>query len=81
MPQFIDYHDELKLPADALDTIREETKSGKVDQYGVRQLELYHNAEGKVYCLLDGPNEEAVRQHHAALDVPCGAVHEVKSLL
>jgi hypothetical protein len=46
----------------------------------VRQIELYHNAGGKVYCLLDGPDEEAIRQHHAALGVPCGDVHRVDSL-
>jgi hypothetical protein len=32
----------------------------------VLQAELYHNAEGKVYCLLEGPDEEAIRKHHAA---------------
>jgi hypothetical protein len=42
----------------------------------VRQIELYHNAGGKVYCLLDGPDEEAIRQHHAALGVPGGDVHQ-----
>jgi Protein of unknown function (DUF4242) len=47
----------------------------------VRQLELYHNADGNVYCLLEAPDEEAVRNHHAALGVPCAAVHQVDSLL
>jgi hypothetical protein len=47
----------------------------------VRQVELFHNADGKVYCLLEGPDEEAIRQHHAALDVPCGEVHQVDGLL
>lgn len=36
--------------------------------------------DGKVYCLLDAPDEEAVRKHHAALDVPCGEVHQVSAL-
>jgi len=27
----------------------------------------------KVYCLLEGPDEEAIRRHHAALGVPAGA--------
>jgi hypothetical protein len=47
----------------------------------VRQIELYHNADGKVYCLLEGPDEEAIRNHHEALNVPCGDVHRVDSLL
>ena len=46
----------------------------------MRQVELYHNTDGNVYCLLDGPDEDAIRQHHAALGVPCGDVHEVDSL-
>ena len=44
-------------------------------------IELFYNPDGKVYCLLDAPDEEAVRSHHAALGLSCGAVHEVKSLL
>jgi Protein of unknown function (DUF4242) len=46
----------------------------------VRQIELYHNADGKVYCLLEGPDEEAIRKHHAALGLSCGDVHQVDSL-
>ncbi len=81
MPRFMDYHDDLKLPEEAIAGIAADTKAGKADQFGVRQLELYHNPDGKVYCLLEGPDEEAIRQHHAALDVPCGEVHRVESLL
>lgn len=81
MPRFMDYHQDLKLPAEAIDQIAGDTKAGAADQFGVRQLELYHNAEGHVYCLLEAPDEEAVRQHHAALGVSCGDVHEVQTLL
>ena len=28
--------------------------------FGVRQVELFHNADGKVYCLLDAPDADAV---------------------
>lgn len=44
-------------------------------------MELFHNPGGKVYCLLDAPDEKAVRDHQAALDVPCGEVHRVDSLV
>ena len=80
MPRFMDYHDDLKLPPEAIAQIAEDTRNATADQFGVRQIELYHNAEGQVYCLLEGPDEEAVRQHHAALGVPCGNVHRVDSL-
>jgi hypothetical protein len=81
MPQFMDFHDDLQLPAEAIAQIAEGTRNGETDEFGVRQVELFHNADGKVYCLLDGPNEQAIRDHHAAIDVPCGDVHQVSGLL
>jgi hypothetical protein len=76
----MDFHNDLKLPAEALAQIGEDTRHARADRFGVRQVELYHNRDGKVYCLLDGPDEDAIRQHHAALGVSCGEVHQVDSL-
>lgn len=81
MARFMDFHEDLKLPQEAIDQIAQETRDGATDEFGVRQIELYHNADGKVYCLLEGPDEEAVRKHHAALGLSCGDVHAVSSLL
>lgn len=81
MPLFMDYHDDLKLPQDAIDNLTQETRDGKTDEFGVRQVEFFHNPDGNAYCLLDAPDEEAVHRHHAAIDVPCGDVHPVSSLL
>jgi Protein of unknown function (DUF4242) len=78
--RFMDYHEDLKLPADAIAQITDDTRNASADQFGVRQVELYHNGDGKVYCLLDGPDEQAIRDHHAALGVPCGDIHKVDSL-
>jgi hypothetical protein len=80
MPQFMDFHDDLKLPSDAVQQITQEAKEKKSDEFGVRQLELFHNADGKVFCLLEAPDAEAVRHHHAALGVPCGDVHQVSGI-
>ncbi len=80
MTLFIDFHEDLKLPAEAIAQIANDTRAGRADQFGVRQVELYHNPDGKVYCLLEGPDEDAIRQHHAALGVPCGDVHQVAPL-
>jgi len=80
VPLFMDYHDDLKLPHAAIDEIGQGSRDKVADEFGVTQVELYHNPDGKVYCLLDGPDEEAIRKHHAALDVPCGDVHPVSSL-
>jgi hypothetical protein len=81
VPRFMDFHDDLKLPGEAIEQITQETKDGKADQFGVRQIELFHNADGKVYCLLEAPDAEAVRHHHEAIGVSCGEVHEVAGLL
>jgi len=77
----MDFHADLKLPASALEQITADTKSATADQFGVTQVELFHNPEGQVYCLLDAPDAEAVRKHHEALGVSCGEVHPVSSLL
>lgn len=81
MPKFMDFHDDLKLPQEAIDQIAQGTRDGVADQFGVRQVELFHNADGKVYCLLDAPDADAVRAHHAAIGVPCGDVHEVSGIM
>jgi hypothetical protein len=77
----MDFHEDLKLPDEAIQQITQETKDKKADQFGVRQIELFHNPDGQVYCLLEAPDAEAVRSHHAALGVPCGEVHQVSGLL
>ena len=80
MALFMDYHEDLKLPTQAIAQIAEDARHARADRFGVRQVELYHNPDGKVYCLLEGPDEDAIRQHHAALGVTCGDVHQVSSL-
>ena len=80
MALFMDYHEDLRLPAEAIAQIAEDARHARADRFGVRQVELYHNPDGTVYCLLEGPDEDAIRQHHAALGVPCGDVHQVSSL-
>jgi hypothetical protein len=81
MPQFMDFHADLKLPADAIAQLTEDTKHGTTDEFGVSQVELFHNRDGQVYCLLEAPDADAVRRHHEALGIACGDVHEVNGLL
>jgi hypothetical protein len=80
MPRFMDFHPDLKLPRSAIDQIAADAEAGLADKFGVRQVELFHNAEGQVYCLLDAPDANAVRNHHAALGVDCGAVYPVAGI-
>jgi hypothetical protein len=80
MALFMDFHEHLPLPGEAIAQISDDARNGRADQFGVRQVELYHNASGQVYCLLEAPDEEAVRKHHAALGLDCGPVHPVDGI-
>jgi hypothetical protein len=80
MPRYMDYHADLKLPQDAIDRLATDTRNKTRDKFGVTQVDLYYNAAGRVYCLLDAPSEQAVRDHHAAINVPVGEINEVTSL-
>ena len=81
MPIFMDVHDDLKLDDATIDMITTLTKDGVTDEFGVRQLELYHNAAGQVYCLLDAPDADAVRLHHEVGGIVCHDVHQVSGML
>lgn len=80
MPRFVDFHNDLVLSQEALAQLSADTNGHKADQFGVSQVELYYNADGKAYCVLDGPDEDAIRAHHEALGVPCGQVDQVEYL-
>jgi hypothetical protein len=43
MPRFMDFHADLKLPSEAIAQIADDTRNERADQFGVRQVELYHN--------------------------------------
>jgi hypothetical protein len=81
MPRFMDVHTDLLLPPEAIEQLRSDAQAQRHDEFGVRQVELYYNHDGHVYCLLEAPDAEAVHRHHAALGVPCGEVQQVESLL
>ena len=80
MPKFMDYHSGPRVAHGAFGDITAGANAGTADQYGVTQVELIHNLNGTVYCLLDAPDAQAVRDHHTALGVDCGDVHEVSGI-
>lgn len=81
MPKFIDHHPDLKLSPEAVQALSTDARTGRYDQFGARQLEVFYNTDGKVFCLVEAPNEEAVRERHSAMGVSCGEVYRVESLL
>ena len=80
MPKFMDHHNDLPLPDEVIQNIKAGLEAGARDDFGVSQLDLYYNAEGTVYCLLDAPDADAVRKHHEAMGVSCGDVHQIDAL-
>lgn len=76
----MDFHEHLPLPREVIAQISDDSRNERADQFGARQVELYHSASGQVYCLLEAPDEEAVRKHHAAGGLDCGPVHRVDGI-
>jgi hypothetical protein len=58
MPRLMDFHEDLKLPAEAIARIAEDARNGTADEFGVHRIALHHNTDGQVYCLLDGPGDD-----------------------
>ena len=70
MARFTDFHDDLKLPAAATAQIAEDTRDARTGQFGVRQIDLYHNAAGTVYCLPEGQTRKPSASTTRRLESP-----------
>jgi hypothetical protein len=82
---FIDTHDKTKgsFPSQVL------TEEQYFEQFDALEkaaipLGAYGHAahvnlkEGKAFCFMSGPDEEAIRKAHAAIDLPFDSITEVK---
>ena len=48
------------------------------DEFGVKHLNLiYSENEDRMYCVLEAPNKEAVKNHHDKLGYKCDFIMEV----
>ena len=77
MPLFIDRH----APADAIPApirhqLQREARHSTVDAHGVRAIGHWVE-DGTIYCLLEAPDGEAVRRHHAARALACVDLHAI----
>jgi hypothetical protein len=76
MPKYIDTHAMGSVDPSDL----KELQKAPVDQFGVTHHDiLFNKAENRIYCVLNAPNAEAVRKHHAHFGITCDWVHEVDS--
>ncbi len=76
MPKYIDTHElGAVAPSDL-----QELQNAPPDEFGMTHHDiLFNTAENRVYCVLNAPDAEAVRKHHAQFGIQCDWIHEVNS--
>ena len=85
MKYFIDTHDKTKgsFPTQVLTEEQFFAQFDALDLAGHEFRVVGHAAhvnlaEGKAFCLMAGPDEEAIRKAHAAIDLPYDSITEVR---
>jgi hypothetical protein len=85
MKFFIDTHDRAKnsFPAKVLTEEEFYAQFDALERAGEPLHVVGHAAhvnlqEGKAFCLMSGPDEEAIRRAHAAIDLPFDSITEVR---
>jgi hypothetical protein len=79
MAIFVDQHLAEDVPLEVFGRMIQEAERRHVDAHGVRVLG--HRMGGQhVYCVLQAPDADAVRQHHTARGLPCDEIHQVEGL-
>lgn len=77
MPIFIDGHDMGKLNATQLKKII----GNPPDKHGVMHKDiLFNEKENKLFCIIDAPDEESVKNYHHDVGIKCDFIIEAISL-
>ena len=81
MPKFLDHHATTPMPPEMAQAVVEKVKSGTVDEFGVKPLNIFVGQKD-TWCLTEAPNSEAVHKGHEAIGINLGPVDavEVQSL-
>jgi Protein of unknown function (DUF4242) len=85
MKYFVDTHDRTKgsFPAEELTAEQFFAQFDALEE-AAHDLDVFGHAahvnlhEGKAFCFMSGPNEEAIRKAHAAIDFPFDSITEVR---
>jgi hypothetical protein len=76
MPRYLDVHTLGNFSEETLKKLQASPK----DEFGIIHVNLIFNKEeDKFFCILDGPNKEAVQKHHQKAGLECDWVMEVKT--
>ena len=85
MKYFMDTHDRTKgsFPAEELTGEQFFAQFDALEK-AAQELDVFGHAahvnlhEGKAFCFMSGPDEEAIRKAHAAVDFPFDSITEVR---
>lgn len=79
MPKFIDIHTEMKgITADSLRAEHAKDLQQQRSEQGVRFIKAWADPKaGKVFCLSEGPNREAVQRVHQRAGHPVQEIYEL----
>lgn len=85
MKYFIDTHDKAKgsFPREVLSEEQFFAQFDALEKAGEPLHVIGHAAHvnlaaGKAFCFMSGPDEEAIREAHAAIDLPYDSITEVR---
>src|SRR5262245_28685838 len=85
MKYFIDTHDKTKgsFPTQVLTEEQFFEQFDELDRAAAEFHAFGHAAhvnleEGKAFCFMSGPDEEAIRKAHAVIDLPFDSITEVR---
>ena len=73
MPIFVDVHKVLFRESEM-----KEVCVSTTDEFGVRVINPLYNMDANIcFCLLEGPDADAIEKHHAKADINCEWIVEV----
>lgn len=76
MPSFIDGH---HVGESRLEEIKNMVST--INEFGVSTLDMFYNKnEQELYCILEAPNEDAIKMHHAKINLTCDFITPVKKV-
>lgn len=82
MPTFTDWHMASELDDNRRRELQERVRSREPDEHGVVDPGIIFDRDAdRMYCILDAPDEDAVRRHHQDVGVPLETVHRADTIL
>jgi hypothetical protein len=80
MPVFVDEHPLGEVDAAALHRVIAAARRCTLDRYGVRPLDHFFDGRGHVHCVVEAPDEAAVKRNHARLGLSSAPLRQLTGL-